>query len=292
MSRRTRLYILCTVFAAGFLILAFLPPIPVSAGYHDFADHRRMLGLPNALDVLSNVPFLVVGIFGVVFLFREAYRLSFRTSYERLPYFVFFAGVALTGIGSAYYHLAPSNERLAWDLLPMTFCYAPLVAATIMERVSGRMGLVLLGPFMAAGAASVLYWGVGELHGHGDLRFYLYAQFFSAVAIGVTVLLFPPTYTGTTYLGVAFGLYLLAKVFEAVDKPIYSLGHLVSGHTLKHLTAGLACYWILRMLQVRHGLEREAAQPQTLQSPLNHLPSRPDLAESSGTSQPARGPRS
>ena len=43
--------------------------------------------------------------------------------------------------------------------------------------------------------------------------------------------------------------YGLAKVLEAVDRIIYSLGGVVSGHTLKHVAAALSTYWILRMLQ-------------------------------------------
>lgn len=257
-TRGVRLSLLCALFVAGFLILAFLPRMPISPGYHVFADARTMLGVPNALNVISNAPFFIVGILGLIFLSREKGRDHFRKNRERIPYFIFFAGVALTGIGSAYYHLVPGNARLPWDLLPMTFCYTSLVAATFMERISERIGLALLGPLMAAGAASVLYWRAGEIQGHGDLRFYLFAQFFSPLAIGAMILLFPPSYTGTQYLGAAFGLYVLAKTFEALDKPIYALGDIVSGHTLKHLTAGLACYCLLRMLEVRRGLERRA----------------------------------
>ena len=43
----------------------------------------------------------------------------------------------------------------------------------------------------------------------------------------------------------------LAKALELLDKPIFRAGHLVSGHTLKHLAAAAAGYWILRMVQKR-----------------------------------------
>lgn len=46
-------------------------------------------------------------------------------------------------------------------------------------------------------------------------------------------------------------LYAVAKAFEALDKQIFALGGIVSGHTLKHLTAAVACFWVLQMLQRR-----------------------------------------
>jgi hypothetical protein len=47
------------------------------------------------------------------------------------------------------------------------------------------------------------------------------------------------------------GFYALAKVLEALDRPIYNLGHIISGHTLKHLAAAMAVYWLARMIQKR-----------------------------------------
>ncbi|MCL2715343.1 MAG: hypothetical protein FWD68_12330 [Alphaproteobacteria bacterium] len=53
------------------LIAALGPAIGV-ARWHvaHFADTRTLLGLPNAADVLSNLPFLIMGIWGLVRLRR------------------------------------------------------------------------------------------------------------------------------------------------------------------------------------------------------------------------------
>jgi hypothetical protein len=50
-----------------------------------------------------------------------------------------------------------------------------------------------------------------------------------------------------------------AKLFEEYDGPIFGAGRVVSGHSLKHVTAAVSCYFILRMLQVRHAVAPEAA---------------------------------
>src|SRR5579871_1740600 len=110
--RNSRLLLLSGVAAAGILCCCLLDRIPLNPGYHDFVDRTRILGIPNALDVLSSLPFLLVGILGLVFLLSPSARISFRETRERLPYLVFFLGVALTGLGSTYYHLAPGDRRL------------------------------------------------------------------------------------------------------------------------------------------------------------------------------------
>jgi len=112
-ERRIRSGLIVAVVILGAIFLCFIPPVPLGVHYHDFADKRTILGIPNCLDVLSNSPFIVVGVWGVFWVLRSS-----PVSFERLPYSVFFAGVALTGAGSLFYHLAPGNFRLAWDFCP------------------------------------------------------------------------------------------------------------------------------------------------------------------------------
>jgi len=228
--------------------------IPQDPGYHLFADQRVLLGVRNCLNVLSNFPFLLVGTAGLWFVLRSVATKganSFLERKERWPYAVLFLGVALTCFGSSYYHLAPSNDRLVWDRVPMTLGFTGLLAAVIAERISVRAGLRLLFPLVVTGVWSVFYWHQTELAGKGDLRIYLLVQFLPVVAILLLMLLFPPRYTRGRDLLVVLGLYALAKSFELCDRQIFTLGHVFSGHTLKHLAAVVSVYWILRMLERR-----------------------------------------
>jgi hypothetical protein len=84
-----------------------------------------------------------------------------------------------------------------------------------------------------------------------DLRLYAWAQFFPFLALVLILRLFPPKYTGTRYWVIAAALYALAKLLEFLDEKIYSLGSIVSGHTLKHLAAAAASLATLRLLQTR-----------------------------------------
>ncbi len=252
--RGLRLLVLGAITLVPVVTLVVLPRIPQDPAYHLFADRRTMLAIPHALNVLSNIPFLFVGVAGLLFLLGRGWsaeRRLFLDPKERWTYGIFFLGTALTSFGSAYYHWAPSNGRLLWDRLPMTLGFMSLLAAVIAERVSAKLGRRLLIPLIATGVASLIYWRQTELLGRGDLRVYGLVQFYPALAIPLLMLIFPPRYTRAPDLLVALGFYAMAKIFEVLDARIFALGHVVSGHTLKHLLAAFCVYWVLRMLEKR-----------------------------------------
>ena len=207
-----------------------------------------MLGIPNLLDVISNLPFAVVGVLGLRFVGRR--KEAFTESWERAAFAVMFAGIGLTALGSTHYHLAPDNATLFWDRVPMTIVFMSLFAIVIGDRIGWDAGRRLLLPLLAAGIASVVYW-----RWTGDLKFYGLVQYFPMLAILLMVLLRPRAYTGTAWLAGAMCWYALAKIFEMLDAQIFALGQVVSGHTLKHLAAGAATWWLLRMMKVRRAVE-------------------------------------
>jgi hypothetical protein len=231
----------------------FGPRIPQPQSYHQFADQRNFLAIPHFFDVVSNLGFLVVGLWGIrfVLLANTGAGTAFLTSKERWPYFFFFLGVLLTAFGSAYYHWAPDNARLLWDRLPMAMGFMGLLAAVLSERVAPALGSQTLVPLVGAGIGSVLYWRWTDLAGRDDLRLYGIVQFGSLALVLALCLLLRSRYTGGSDMFVVVALYVLAKLFEALDKQVLAIGSVVSGHTLKHLTAALACYFVLRMLMMR-----------------------------------------
>jgi len=250
-SRRTGVVVLVAFTIAVAAVTALLPRIPQPQSYHDFADQRAWLGISNFGDVASNLLFAVSGVWGLVFLFGQRGRERFIDPRERWAYFFVFLGLFLTAFGSAYYHLAPDNARLVWDRLPMTLAFMGLVSAMISERVSVLAGFYLLPVLLFIGAGSVVLWWYSEARGVGDLRFYAAVQVYAVLILPVLLLL-PPRYTRSWDFAVVFGFYVLAKIFETADRQVFSLDqHAISGHTLKHLAAGAAGFWILGMLQKR-----------------------------------------
>ena len=243
------------VGAAVIVVVAvfLFPAIPQNEAYHNFADKRAPLGIPNFLNVASNVFFLLVGVSGIAFVFRAPSRgkVDFIDSREGWPYFAFFLGVAVTAFGSSWYHLNPNDTTLVWDRIPMAISFMALVAGAVAERINVKAGVWLLGPLVALGIASVIYWSATQSNGHGDLRPYAVTQFGGLVVLVLIIAFFPARYTRGSDFVIAFGFYVVAKIFEATDRVVFSFAHAVSGHTLKHIVAALSVYWILRMLRLR-----------------------------------------
>jgi hypothetical protein len=231
------LFVLAGLMAVSLGFLGLVPKIPQDQAYHLFADQRALVGIPNFWNVVSNIPFMVVGAVGLARFCDDAATI------------VLFLGFFLTGIGSAYYHWDPNDGTLFWDRLPMTISFAAIFSLVVQERVGARIGSFLLWPMLAIGVASLLAWLWTD-----DLRLYFWAQFFPGGALMALFALYPARYTHAHYWLIAAALYALAKLFEFTDYPIYSLGHLLSGHTLKHLSAAAACFVILRYFELRRSI--------------------------------------
>jgi hypothetical protein len=249
---RVRAIIFFLITVGAVLIALLHAPVPQDLRYHLLADTRRLLAIPNALNVLSNVGFAFVGAWGLLALRSVA----FLDPRERYPWMVLFAGVALTCAGSAWYHLEPNNATLVWDRLPMTLGFMGLFAALVSERVSVRWGFGLLAPLVVLGAASVGYWAWKD-----NLVPYLVVQFYPLITIPLLLGLFPARYTRGEDLLLALGWYLAAKVAESYDGEVYQFLGAVSGHTLKHVLATVGAGWIVRMLVLRRAAPLVAARP-------------------------------
>lgn len=210
-----------------------LPPIPQDLDYHEFADARSFLGVPNFLNVATNLPYLIVGAMGL----RAA---SYRST--RKAWSILFLGVTMVAFGSAYYHWSPSNASLVWDRLPMSVGFMGLLVALLSERVDPRSERYLLVPAVIAGVSSVLYW-----HFADDLRLYVWIQFFPFLIL--LVLLLGMRGRDRVYLSTGIACYGLAKFAEAYDVECFSLtSAAVSGHSIKHLLSAAGVYAIYRMI--------------------------------------------
>ena len=222
-TTRTRILIgaaLAIVILGFFLLVA---PIAQDQAYHFFADDRSIWGIANFWNVVSNLPFALVGLLGLW---------KLRSAVDR----VLFTGVLLTFLGSAYYHLAPSDARLVWDRLPMTVVFMALLASVISGENDSRFRHSLLASLVAVGIASVVWWSLTN-----DLRLYVLVQF------GPLLILVPALWfvRDARYLAAALAFYALAKLCEFYDRVIFS-GLPFSGHTIKHVLAAIATYFIFR----------------------------------------------
>ncbi|MDR2219520.1 MAG: ceramidase [Methylobacillus sp.] len=233
----TREKIFAVTILVLILIACFAPPLPAAQwDILDYIDKRAWLGLPNAANVLSNLPFLFLGIWGL-FVLRARQRSS-----RPVGTFWFFVGFILTCFGSSYYHLEPNGIHLIFDRLGMTVAFAGMLGIATSERISTRSGRAMTVLIMVTGllAAWIAYtnltpWAVVQFGG-------------SALILALAFVRFLPGSLGVPLGGIIL-FYTLAKVTEMNDAAIYDLTHeFVSGHTLKHLFAALAGWPVIRAL--------------------------------------------
>ena len=248
------------VVTAAALVAFFLlsSPIPQDPAYHQFADGRTLLGISNFWNVTSNLPLMVVGLWGTQIVFRH-HNIVCLPGLE-LAYIVFFTGIFLTAFGSAYYHLNPANGPLVWDRLPMTIGFAGLFALILGEFVSPRIGRTVLIPLLLIGIASVEYWAHTEINGQGDLRLYVVVQFLPMLLVPAILLTYKPAIGSAKYFWYMLLFYVLAKLFEFIDGGLYAAGGIISGHSLKHIFAAMASASVLfALMKRRHVLDADTA---------------------------------
>ncbi len=232
--------------AAVFLLFDAFPQYP---SYYNLADRRAVSGIPNGLDVLSNLPYLVVGVIGLADVAR--WPADAPHTVHRPPYLVVFIGFVLTAFGSGFFHWAPADATLVWDRLPMTILFMGFFASVISELISPVAGRRLLPVFLAIGVGSVAWWAWTEAAGRGDLRAYGLVQFLPVVLIVVMLAQYrkPPGYAAT--IGYLVFCYAAAKIFEHFDHEIYRALGVLSGHSLKHLISGLSGAFLILWLRQR-----------------------------------------
>lgn len=222
-------------------ILFLTGPVAQDLLYHKFADSLKIGPIPNFWNVVSNFPFCATGAVGVIFITQSKSNLLLKWNWLLL-----FIGVFLTGIGSSWYHLDPTNESLVWDRLPMVIIFMPFFSIC-MHHYFGKFwlksGLFVLLP---AGILSVLYWAYSESIGFGDLRPYAIIQFLPMLILVVLLFSKKADTAFRKLLMLIMLSYLAAKFCEHFDHSIDDiLGF--SGHSLKHLFAAIATWYMLKM---------------------------------------------
>ncbi len=251
----SRIAVLAVIALVTAGVALALSPIPQPLAYHDFAEQRTLLSIPHVGDVVSNIAYLVVASLGFAFLMGRDGRDRLAGFEDRLAYLVFFAAIAAISVGSAYYHLNPTNQTLLWDRLPMAVAFTAIFAAFVGDRIHARAGAFVVLPIaVALGIASLVYWHVSEAAGRGDLRFYFLVQALAIVLVPLNCALFRGRHTSGRFVVYILVLYGLGLACELLDDGIYRfLGGIVSGHTIKHLLTALAIYMVVPMLRRSNG---------------------------------------
>ncbi|MEN9842198.1 MAG: hypothetical protein RLZZ612_27 [Pseudomonadota bacterium] len=238
--------------AAVLLILAIgLPPVVLPDHYHAFVDTRSCWGIPNAMDVLSNGAFAVVGVWGL----RRLWHLwqashAHPSTIAQAPVLFGAAlmlslGLCFTAVGSGIFHWQPTTAGLALDRMAMSVIFAGLLGMAVAQHISERAGLVTMAVMVSlAPLAAAVAWFSGNASPWGVVQY--------GGMLLLLTLMFASQGPSRLVLVKVLVLYGIAKGCEMADDTLWALTHgLVSGHTLKHLVAAIAVMPMWEMLVYR-----------------------------------------
>jgi hypothetical protein len=239
--RPSEMRLLTACLALG-LLACLAPPLAQAQHYHAFADQRSWLGVPFAMDVLSNLAFAAFGLAGL----SRLWRLPAPTpgDAQRPLAALFFGGLLLTAVCSAWYHWQPDDAGLAVDRCGMVLAFAGLLGLAAAGSISDRAGVLLALGLLVLGPLSVWAWSVS-----GNVLPWGVLQFGGMALLLVLAWLKPLPGALAVRWGVVILIYVAAKVLEQADQVLYALsGQLVSGHSLKHVVAALAGWPVIAAL--------------------------------------------
>jgi hypothetical protein len=244
MKLKTRDIVLLFVTVCSIVFVMSLPRTGQNPSFHIFADQREILGLPNFYNVITNLPFVVIGFIGLLFFVNKE-----RAHTHKLASIVLFTGIICIGAGSAWYHYYPTNASLVWDRIPMTITFMSYFSIVVGDYVNKRLGSFILWPLLIVGVFSIYYWYMTEQAGAGDLRLYAWVQFFPMICIPLIMFLYPSSRSVKVKIISIILVYALAKVAEQADEVIFNFHRIISGHSVKHLFASFAVLLILFTLK-------------------------------------------
>lgn len=220
-------------------------PIAQLANYHAFADQSEVFGIAHFADVLSNLGFALVALWG---LWRLVPARHSATLVHGWPgYCLFLVGLLLTAFGSSWYHLDPDNARLVWDRVPIALASVGLLAG-VWGDCHQRSSALLAGVLAVAAPLSVAWWYWTDLAGADDLRPYLLLQVLPIVLIPLWQWLHGRPRGERLAFAAALALYLVGKCAELLDHQLAALLGPLSGHTLKHLLSSVATAVVVAQL--------------------------------------------
>jgi hypothetical protein len=237
-------------------LLAVLGPVVVQdAHYHQFADTRSLWGIAHAADVLSNLPFAGMGLWGLCMLWRQARFVRQGPQCLGAQWVLaglFFAGLLTTTLCSSLYHLQPDDAKLAWDRIGMVPAFAGLLGLVVADRISTRAAWAMAGCLVLAGWGAVAWW-----FWHANLLPWAVVQGGGLLLLVGLALCRPRTGAWgvpALAIGLLVAIYALAKGLELADHALLlGTGGWVSGHTLKHVVAAMSA---LPIVFIMHNVQR------------------------------------
>ncbi len=202
----------------------------------------ELLGIPHFWNVVTNVPFVVLGIVGLL----RMRSLARHDRFGGAGWFSFWLSTALLGLASGWYHLELTRLSLVVDRVFVSAMAATIAyrAALAAEVPMPRWGVLAL--FLSFAEATVLAWWLGAT----SIIYGLVQAAFAVYVLVAYVRLSRRAGPGFSVKPLAgmVGFYALAKCAEVVDQPVCDATGCIGGHPFKHLLAAAGGFLLLRFM--------------------------------------------
>jgi len=200
------------------LFTRIMDKIPFPQSYHNFTDKREFYGIPNTMNVISNIAIMIPALY----LLQKQKGVSLLSVH-----------ILLLAVTSSYYHFLPNDERIFWDMI-FVISLNTVILSFFISKNAGILMYVF-------GIASVIYWKYND-----DIRLY---EFLKVVIPLYVISLLYKNNQMNSYVYVIICCMVLVRISEYNDKDIYELTHKkLSGHTLKHIIASVEIYYVILLL--------------------------------------------
>ena len=190
--------------------------------YHNFADKRSFIGIPNIINIISNIAILIPAIY------------LFLQDRKKDESKILIFHVILLSLSSMYYHYNPSDKTLFYDILMIAT--TSMIVLILISDTDHKLLLYIYG------IISILYWKYT-----GDLRLYL------LILIGVPIYIIYKYIKNDKlrkYIYIITIINILLRISEHNDNLIYKLSNnKISGHSLKHILGGIGIWYIIILLK-------------------------------------------
>jgi hypothetical protein len=249
LDRRKKATILILLFLICAVAIWTLAPSSQPADFFDLAARENFLGVDNAPDVFTNIPFVIVGWMGCQSLIRD--RGGYAEGGEMRIWWVLFVSIGSIAILSSWYHLSPSEGRIVFDRLPIITVVIAMTTLVAVQSIDVKATKLIL-PLLLLGWSSVVL-----IFFTGDWRPYIILQFSPLILIPSILILYEQGREGGWQLCTALLLFSVGKIIHDLDTEIHQLTGGISGHSIWHLFAAAATYQLVQMHRIQSSQHNE-----------------------------------
>jgi hypothetical protein len=242
LSRRSTVALMLAMALAAIVGLVAWGPVGLVPHMHHFVDEGTWMGVPNGLNVLSHLPLVPIGLWGIWRVSRLRWNEPLRWIWGW-----FFVCQMLATLGGMFYHLAPGDSAFIWDQLPKSAACSLFAFAFLAERIDRRFGqpsaiaLALIACLLGG------MWWLYSLHhdGVGDLRPLIWLEMLPVLLVATGAWSLSGYLLSRRDWMRSQISFVVAQTLDWSDGGMFDLTHhTIGGHSLRHLALAACVGWV------------------------------------------------